>query len=124
MSIKSIVHACLQAKTELNAERMLALLADDVIFESMPDAQRLYGNVAMYEAFKEFFTLVERIEFKHDHEAYEGDVAFIESVIHVKFKGNAQEMALPMVTLIQVKDNKIVLFREYYDYQTLAHYLN
>ena len=121
MTTETIVKQFLAAMVEKDADQIEALLADDVVFEDVPENSPITGKEAVFEKFKGFFGFVTKLSPKILNEAYTADTAMIERENHLDING--QKVVLPVVTIFKVRDNKVTLFRDYFDGQTFMNQL-
>lgn len=113
MSTENIVKSFMQAVQNRNAEEVEKFFSEHITFENMPAGSVIKGKQAVYEEFKGFFQAASSIRWDIEREVYSGNIAMIERKNHVCFKG--KDIVLPMVTIIEVVNDKITVFRDYFD---------
>ena len=118
MNTETIVKTFIKAIEARNIEQVTALLDDDVAFENIPEGSVVKGREATAEKFAGFFNNASSIDWDIEREIYSGDVAMIERVNRICF--NNKDIELPMITVFEVKNGKVTLFRDYFDAQTFA----
>lgn len=119
--MKNIVKQFIQAVENRDAEGAAKFFADDINFENVPENSVITGKQAVYEKFKGFFEMTSKIQWQIEHELFSDDLAFIERKAHICFQG--KNIVMPIVSVIKIVDEKITLFRDYFDSQTFANQL-
>jgi limonene-1,2-epoxide hydrolase len=90
----------------------MAFFADDAVYHNIP-MDAVTGTEAI-RAFIEGFTgNIEKIEFRVDNIAANGDVVLTERVD--VFTLPAKTIALPVMGTFEVRDGKIAAWRDYFD---------
>lgn len=121
---RTIADEYFNAYVGLDWDRLEPLLADDASFKD-PTARLVFGGVgatdktAMMSLFREGYAAITEMKFEEDRRIIAGDVAVFEgsltwTAIH---RGGVPVTAtLPFVTIIEVKDGKVVSHRDHGDY--------
>lgn len=111
------VRAFFDALASMDAGRVSALVADDVVYEnvSLPKA---VGRRAFEQQMRGFTRLFDRFEVELVHIAQAGDVVLTERVDAL---GRGRFVAEFWVCgTLRVRDGKIVLWRDYFDWMNLT----
>lgn len=116
MSIETIIDNLIAAIESRDAAAVGDLLAEDVSFENIPEGQAIYGRAAAQAQFADFFTKATKIKWIIERKIISGNTAIIERKNNIYFLG--KKVLLPMVSVIEVENDQIKLFRDYFDLQT------
>ena len=111
------VQAFLSALASMDPARVLAFAADDIVYEnvSLPKA---VGRREFEKQMQGFAKLCDRFEVEMIHIAQSGDVVLTERIDGL---GRGNYMARFWVCgTFQVRDGKIVLWRDYFDWANLV----
>ena len=101
---------------------VLDLVHDDVIYQNMPFTEVLRGKEAIANFMTRFGRGMQDIHVELRHIVQSGDVVFHEGTENYSRKG--RPVSLPYVGVFEFKDNKIVGWRDYFDYATLEKQLS
>ena len=101
---------------------VLELVHDDVIYQNMPFTEVLRGKEAISNFMTRFGRGMQDIHVELRHIVQSGDVVFHEGTENYSRKG--RRVSLPYVGVFEFKDNKIVGWRDYFDYATLEKQLS
>lgn len=118
MSIKDTVKAFVNAVEERNADKVASYLAEDVDFENMPEGSTITGKDEVAQQFKNFFGMTSKIKWNIERELYSDNIAMVERKAHICF--NDKDIIMPMISVFEVRNNKVTLFRDYFDSETFA----
>jgi limonene-1,2-epoxide hydrolase len=98
-----------------NSAEIVSYFADDAVYHNLPQ-DPLEGRAAIKAFLDDFFPSITSAEFEILHNAAEGDVVFTERVD--RFETGGKKVALPVAGVFEVKDGKIVAWRDYFDMAT------
>lgn len=96
-------------------DELLGFLADDAVYHNMP-MDPVVGHDAIRSVFELFVTPAEAVEFEVRNVASAGDVVFTERVD--RFSVGGKRIELPVAGVFEVRDGKIVAWRDYFDMAT------
>ncbi len=100
-----------------DADGMAACFAEDGIYDNVPDKKPIAGRAAVKQWLEGVFTMLTRIDVEILNIASNG-----EWVLHERIDDHVdgdKHMCLPVMNATRIVDGKIVLFRDYYDYDTV-----
>ncbi|MCC6645829.1 MAG: nuclear transport factor 2 family protein [Polyangiaceae bacterium] len=117
MTETETVRAFFDALVSMEAERVLAFAADDIVYEnvSLPKAD---GKRAFEQQMRGFARLFDRFEVEFLHVAQRDDVVLTERVDALGRGGYL--MKFWVCGTLRVRDEKIVLWRDYFDWLNLS----
>jgi limonene-1,2-epoxide hydrolase len=95
-------------------DALMAFFSDDAVYHNIP-IDPVTGVDAIKATIAGFTQGVEKIEFRVDNVAADGDVVLTERVDVFHLPGNTIE--LPVMGTFEVKDGKITAWRDYFDMQ-------
>ncbi len=111
----SIVDRFMQAFNDKDLETIESLLAEDVVYHNMP-MQPVSGRDAVMQAIKGYVEPSKSIDWTVTHQAVSGNVVLNERVDRFDLGGNRIE--LPVMGTFEIRDGKIVAWRDYFDLAT------
>lgn len=94
-------------------EATLAYLADDCVYHNIP-IDPVQGVEAIRKTFEGFGQLLEGFRFEVLHQVADGNTVMNERVDYLKVRGK-DEAALPVTGIFEVREGKIVAWRDYFD---------
>lgn len=100
---------------EGNLEKLMSFFADDAVYHNVP-VPEVHGKENIRAAFVQFAQHMEGIELIMLNSGANGDVVFNERIDRFTYKG--KKFDLPVAGVFKVRDGKIVLHRDYFDYAT------
>jgi limonene-1,2-epoxide hydrolase len=95
-------------------EAVMEFFTDDIVYHNIP-VDPMVGKDAVRGMMGMFTTGVERIEFRVDNIAVDGDVVLTERVDFFFLPDKTIE--LPVMGTFEVRDGKIAKWRDYFDLQ-------
>jgi limonene-1,2-epoxide hydrolase len=95
-------------------DALMAFFADDAVYHNIP-IDPVTGVDTIRATIAGFTQGVEKVEFRVDNIAADGDVVLTERVDVFHLPGNTIE--LPVMGTFEVKDGKITAWRDYFDMQ-------
>jgi limonene-1,2-epoxide hydrolase len=99
-------------------DAMVALFAEDGVYDNVPNRQPMEGREAIRQWLGFCFEHLTRIDVEILHIASDGEWTLSERLdTHVM---GDRHMPLPVMNACRIVDGKIVMFRDYYDRQTVA----
>jgi limonene-1,2-epoxide hydrolase len=99
-------------------DAMVALFAEDGVYDNVPNRQPMEGRGAIRQWLGFCFEHLTRIDVEILHIASDGEWTLSERLdTHVM---GDRHMPLPVMNACRIVDGKIVMFRDYYDRQTVA----
>lgn len=117
MNTIEIIDHFIEKIQQRNADALIALMAEDVIFYDIPKDTH-HGISAVHQLFENFFTHAASIDWEIIHKIIQDNVAVIERINHVNIQG--KNISLPMVTVIEVVAGKIKVIRDYFDLKSFT----
>lgn len=111
-----IVTAFLEAMARKDYDAGLAFVADDCEYENLPMG-KVTGPAGVRAVLEPFFAPVLENDLKVLRQAAEGPLVFLERLDRHRLADRWVE--LPVTGVFEVRDGKIVLWRDYFDLQTL-----
>ena len=116
MTSGEIVTALIHAIESKNLEAAVALLADDIEYDNVPMA-KIHGRNAVGDALGAFVGDAKRIEWVIHRQIEHGNIVMNER--NDIFEFDAFTVDLPVAGIFTVADEKITLWRDYFDLDTL-----
>jgi limonene-1,2-epoxide hydrolase len=114
-SPEEVVLGFLAAWPRGNIDELMAFFAPDAVYHNVP-VPPVRGAAAIRAAFLGFADLMESIEIENLHVAANGPIVFTERVD--RFRSKTVALDLPVAGVFEVRGDKIVAHRDYFDYQT------
>ncbi len=111
-SPESIVRDFCAAWERVNVEELLTFLAPDAVYHNIP-IDPLVGHEAIRAMMTMFTTDVTKIEFRMLHLAVSGDIVLTERLDVFHKQGSLIE--LPVMGTFEIRNGKIVAWRDYFD---------
>lgn len=118
MNNENIISNLITSIENRDAEAVGKLLSDDVIFENVPEGSSTIGKEAAQNQFAAFFQKASSIRWDIKRKIISENTAIIERINHICFLG--KNIKLPMVTIVEMVNGKIKLFRDYFDAQSFV----
>ena len=109
-----IVKKFCDAWSNNDLDALMAFFADDAVYHNIP-IDPVKGVDTIRSTIAGFTQGVEKIEFRVDNIAADGDVVMTERVDVFHLPGKT--IALPVMGTFEVKDGKITAWRDYFDMQ-------
>ena len=109
-----IVLDMLAAWEKRDYDKIMSSFADDAVYHNIP-VQPIEGKKAIGEIFRAFFELMDVSILEVVNSAANGNVVFTERVDRFRFAKTGQRLDLPVNGVFEVRDGKIVAFRDYFD---------
>ncbi|MBA2326185.1 MAG: nuclear transport factor 2 family protein [Actinobacteria bacterium] len=109
-----IVRKFCDAWSANDLDALMAFFTDDALYHNIP-VDPITGVDAIRTTIAGFTQGVDKIEFRVDNIAADGDVVLTERVDVFHLPGNTIE--LPVMGTFEVTDGKIVAWRDYFDMQ-------
>lgn len=113
MSIAKTVMKIVSAIEDRNVERVSEILADDIVFENVPENTVVNGKDAVAERFAGFFEMASGIQWDILNTFIDGDKMVVERNARISIQETL--ICLPMITVFEVRNGKVTLFRDYFD---------
>jgi limonene-1,2-epoxide hydrolase len=98
-----------------NIDELMGFFAEDAVYHNIPVPPAV-GAAAIRAAFVAFAGLMDSIEIENLNVAARGSVVFNERIDRFRWNGNLLE--LPVAGVFEVRGEKIVAHRDYFDYGT------
>lgn len=111
-----IVTAFLEAMARKDYDAGLAFVADDCEYENLPMG-KVTGPAGVRAVLEPFFAPVLENDLQVLRQASEGPLVFLERLDRHRLTDRWVE--LPVTGVFEVRDGRIVLWRDYFDLQTL-----
>ncbi len=118
METLTVVTKLVNAIEKRDADAVGALLAENISFENIPSGQIVLGKANTVKEFSGFFEQASDIRWEIERQVVNGNIAMIERINHIKL--GDKEIKLPMVTVMEVDNGKVSLFRDYFDVNTFV----
>lgn len=113
----SLVNEFIHLIEAKNLDAAVALVTDDCEYDNVP-MRKVFGPEAIKGGLASFLAPATRVEWKILREAESGGIVFNERIDEFDFPtGN---IAIPVTGVFEVRDGKIVLWRDYFDLQTFV----
>jgi limonene-1,2-epoxide hydrolase len=111
---EQIVRAFLGAWPRRDVDQLMSYFAPDAVYHNIPVAP-LVGTAAIRGAFQGFYDMMtEGIELDVLHVVGNGDVVMAERID--RFRWDGKRLDLPVCGVFEVRNGKIVKFRDYFNY--------
>jgi limonene-1,2-epoxide hydrolase len=111
-TIDLIQRFCAEWEKGADVDAIVDYFTDDAVYHNMP-IDPVVGKEAIKGVFAMFTTDVERIEFRIENIAADGDTVLTERVdLFVRAAGTIE---LPVMGTFEVRDGKIAAWRDYFD---------
>jgi limonene-1,2-epoxide hydrolase len=117
MTPEETVTAFIHAIERRDLDAALALLHADIEYDNVPMSP-VHGIPAVREFLEPFVTPAEGVEWVVHRQAASGDVVFNERTDRFLLAGKWLE--IPVVGVWELRDGKIVLWRDYFDLQMVS----
>lgn len=116
MTPEEIVTTYLKRMEAMDFDSALELVAEDLEYIN-GNAEAVRGHEGVRQTLEPFFAPLERNEFLIERKAVNGDTVFVERLDRHLPKGGGDDdwFELPVTGVCEVKDGKIVYWREYFD---------
>ena len=111
---ETVVRDFCAAWTRRDIPELLGYFADDAVYHNIP-VQPIKGKKAIADIFRAFFELMDVSILEVVNSAANGNVVFTERVDRFRFAKTGQRLDLPVNGVFEVRDGKIVAFRDYFD---------
>ena len=111
-SSEEIVRRFLAAWPGKDVDALMRFFAPDAVYHNVP-VKPLRGTEAIRGAFQGFCDFMQSIELELVNVAAKGDVVFTERIDRFRWSGGTLD--LPVCGVFEVRDGKIVSFRDYFD---------
>jgi len=95
-------------------DKIMSAFADDAVYHNIP-VQPIKGKKAIADIFRAFFELMDVSILEVVNSAANGNVVFTERIDRFRFAKTGQRLDLPVNGVFEVRDGKIVSFRDYFD---------
>ena len=95
-------------------EGSLNLLADDCFYHNIP-LEPIQGLDNIKQFFGGFSQLLSGMRWEVLNQVADGDIVMNERVDYFTLAGKTEEFGLPVTGVFEVKNNKIVAWRDYFD---------
>jgi len=117
-SNEEIIRGFLALWATRDADAMTAVFANDGVYDNVPNKQPMEGREAIRHWLDMCFEHLTRIDVEILHMASNGEWTLSERIdTHVI---GDKHMPLPVMNACRIVDGEIVMFRDYYDRQTVA----
>lgn len=114
---EELVQQFLKLWATRDKEGMAAMFAVDGVYDNVPDAKPMHGREAIETWLGFVFDHLTRIDVEVLHIASKDDWVLTERLdVHVH---GDHKMPLPVMGACQVRDGKLVMWRDYYDMKTV-----
>ena len=117
-STERVVNSLIEALNLRDLDRLVALFSEDAEFAEFVGTGRIaYGREAIRALWKNFFDNVskkaEDNQWVIHRKIIDGNSCAVERTSHIKFKG--RPIVIEMVAIMEVRDGKIQVYRDYGD---------
>jgi limonene-1,2-epoxide hydrolase len=116
MTPAETVAAFIKAATQRDYDTALGLLADDVEYQNMP-LPAVHGGAAVKETLEMLLASAESSEWVVHREVANDHLVMNERTD--RFLVNGKWIELPVAGVFEVQDGRIVLWRDYFDLETI-----
>ena len=115
---EEIIRRLLSHWATRDADGMAALFAEEGVYDNVPNKRPMEGRKAIRHWLGVCFEHLTRIDVEILHMASDGEWTLSERMdTHVM---GDRQMPLPVMNACRIVDGEIVIFRDYYDRQTVA----
>ncbi len=114
-SPEAVVRSFCTAWERRDIPTILDFFSDDAVYHNMPLAP-VSGKDGIEEVLHLFVLPAEKIRFEILHLLSQGNLVLTERVDHFTISG--KEIALPVAGVFELRDGKIVAWRDYFDFAT------
>jgi limonene-1,2-epoxide hydrolase len=98
-----------------NIDELMTFFDEDAVYHNIP-VPPVRGSAAIRAAFLAFADLMDSIDLQVVEIASSGNVVFTERIDRFRWRG--ESLDLPVAGVFEVRGDKIVAHRDYFDYQT------
>jgi limonene-1,2-epoxide hydrolase len=112
---QQLVEAFCDVWKQRDVDAILGYFAPDAVYHNIP-VEPAVGLEAIRAVIEMFVPPADEIEFVVHHIVGEGDIVFTERTD--RFVINGKTVELPVAGVFEVRDGKIVAWRDYFDLQT------
>jgi limonene-1,2-epoxide hydrolase len=116
MSADSVVDEFIACMAGLDLDGACALVTDDVIYDNVP-LRAVQGPDAMRRRLAPLFRLVDGAEWKIEHRATNGSTVMLDRAD--RLRRHDKWVEIPVSTVFEVTNDKISLWREYFELVTM-----
>lgn len=113
-----VAHNMVNAWNAVDADQIADLFAEDGVYQSMMDKPTV-GRETIRSKFSALLKGVTMLELQLRNVAVSGDVVFLERID--VFTNNGKDGAVPVVAVLEIRDGKVAIWREYFDRAELLH---
>ncbi len=113
-NVKLVTDFC-RAWSNRNIEELVAYFSEDAVYHNMP-MPPMKGKPAIQVILSQIIAPASAIEFEIRHVAESGNVVFTERID--RFHMGGKKVELPVAGVFEMKDGKIVAWRDYFDMPT------
>jgi limonene-1,2-epoxide hydrolase len=110
------VTAFIAAMEAKDLDAAMALAADDIEYDNVP-MDTAHGAAATRTMLESFVAMSEEIEWIVHHQVAAGDIVMNERTD--RFRSGDRWLEIPVAGIWQVTDGRIVLWRDYFDLESL-----
>lgn len=114
---ETCVRAFLESWKRKDLEEIMSYLAPDAVYHNVP-VPPLHGEKAIREVFQYFVDHFDEADLEVLRLAADGPIVFAERIDH--FRLEDRKLDLPVTGVFEVRDGKIVTFRDYFDLATFV----
>ncbi len=122
MNNETILNAFIKAVQNRDVTEVGKLIAENIIFENMPEQQAIHGRQAVLEKIADFFAQASRIQWQIERKISFDNTVILERKNHICFQG--KDIILPVVSVIEFQNDKVSLLRDYFDALTFNNQYN
>ena len=113
-NVKLVTDFC-RAWSNRNIEELVAYFSEDAVYHNMP-MPPMKGKPAIQAILNQIIAPASAIDFEIRHVAESGNVVFTERID--RFHMGGKKVELPVAGVFEIKDGKIVAWRDYFDMPT------
>jgi len=112
-----VINAMISAIEAKDVDAAVAFMSDDISYENMP-MKPMTGRSMVAKELQGFLAPAQEVDWQIVSEIERDDMVFNERLD--RFKINDQWLELPIAGVFKVRDDKIVLWRDYFDMATYS----
>jgi limonene-1,2-epoxide hydrolase len=116
MSADSVVDQFIACMSNLDLDGACALVTDDLIYDNVP-VFAVRGPAKMRKLLGPLFRRVDGAEWKIEHRATNGSTVMLDRAD--RLRRHDKWVEIPVATVFEVRDEKISLWREYFEIATM-----
>ena len=120
MSIETTINLFIEHFQNKDVTAISSLFSDNIVFENVPFGTYVQGKDAVIAEFIGFFSQISSIRWDINRKIIADNIVVIERKGHAIFNFRPdRETVIDMLCIFEVIDNKITLFKDYFDSKSI-----